>query len=95
MIGKVKGMILVHSCNRGMPKTLEEKILASADAMAHYYNNFFLKIALTGERDYVQYREWVLEKLDRNYNTKIYFNFAKKKIKPRHGLYRKVFSIKA
>ena len=93
IIKKVKDAILTHSCRGKKPKTLEGKILATADAMSHYYNNFYLKVALTGERDIDDYKKWALEKLDRNYNEKIFFDFAKKKIKSRHDLYKKVFSI--
>ena len=43
VIKKVKSIILTHSCSNNKPETLEGKILATADAMSHYYNNFFLK----------------------------------------------------
>ena len=63
----VEEIILCHSCNsKLMPKTIEAKILATADAMAHYQNDFYLKIAVFGERDIDNYKEWLNEKLDRN-----------------------------
>jgi hypothetical protein len=31
-------------------------------------------------------QKWILEKLDRNYNKKIRFDFAKKMIKKRHDI---------
>ena len=94
-IDKVQKIILSHSCfNDQKPKTVEGKILATADAMAHYHNDFYLQIAVTGQRSLKGYKEWVLEKLDRNYNVKICFPFAKKKIKARHDLFKKVFTMK-
>jgi len=92
VIEKVKAIILTHSCSGKKPKTLEGKILATADAMSHYYNDFYLKVALTGERDIREYKKWALEKLNRDYNKKIFFVFAKKKIESRHNLYKKFFS---
>lgn len=93
MIKKVKAIILTHSCSKKRPISLEGKILATADAMSHYYNDFYLRIAVTGQRDLKEFKAWVIEKLDRNYNKKIFFASAKKKIKPRHDLYKKVFSM--
>jgi HD superfamily phosphodiesterase len=94
VIEKVKAIILTHSCDQNKPTSIEGKILATADAMSHYYNDFFLRVAVTGQRDLKEFKEWVLEKLDRNFNKKIFFASAKKKIKPRHELYKKVFSMK-
>lgn len=94
VIFQVKEAIMTHSCSSEMPRSLEAKILATADGMSHYYNDFFLQIAVTGQRDLKEYKEWVLEKLDRNYNKKIQFEFAKKMIKGRHDLYKKMFTLK-
>ncbi len=91
----VKEMILAHTCStRLMPKTLEGKILASADAMSHYVNDFYLTVATTGERDLVGFKKWALEKLDRDYNKKIFFDFAKKMIEKRHRILKEVFTMK-
>ena len=94
-IKHVKEMILAHSCDTGLiPKTLEGKILASADAMSHYINDFYLAIATTGERDLMGFKKWALEKLNRDYNKKIFFDFAKKMIEKRHKILKKVFTMK-
>lgn len=94
-IKHVKETILAHSCDtRLMPKTLEGKILASADAMSHYANDFYLTITTTGERDLASFKKWALEKLDRDYNKKIFFDFAKKMIEKRHKILKEVFTMK-
>lgn len=94
-IKHVKEMILAHSCDtRLMPKTLEGKILASADAMSHYVNDFYLTIAVTGERDLAKFKKWALEKLDRDYQKKIFFDFARKIIERRHKILKEVFTMK-
>lgn len=94
IIKRVKDAILTHRCDgRLKPKTLEGKILASADAMSHYINDFYLTIAATGERDSAGFKKWALEKLDRDYNKKIFFDFARKMIKKRHNALKEVFTM--
>ncbi|MFZ5365465.1 MAG: HD domain-containing protein [Patescibacteria group bacterium] len=93
-IEQVKEIILSHSCDTGpMPKTLEGKILASADAMSHYINDFYFAIAVTGERDLKTFKKWALKKLDKDYNKKIFFGFAKKMIAGRHQTLMDVFKM--
>jgi HD superfamily phosphodiesterase len=93
-IKKVKEIILSHTCGtKLLPKTIEAKILASADAMSHYVNDFFLQIAVLGQRDLENYKVWALEKLNRDYNKKIYFNFARRIIKKRHNLLKSIFTM--
>lgn len=94
-IKHVKEMILSHSCDtRLIPKTLEGKILASADAMSHYVNDFYLTIAVTGQRDLVSFKKWALEKIDRDYNKKIFFDFAKRMTEKRCKVLKEVFTMK-
>ena len=93
-IKQVQKIILSHGCDsKTMPNTVEAKILASADAMSHYVKDFYLQIATLGERDLDTYKIWALEKLNRDYNKKIYFNFAKKIIKKRHDILMKLFTM--
>ena len=74
-IKHVKEMILAHSCDtRLLPKTLEGKILTSADAMSHYINDFYLTLASTGEYELAGFKKWALEKLEKDYNKKIFFD---------------------
>ncbi len=95
IISRVKEIVLYHSGNNPKQvKTLEGKILVSADAMSHYYNDFFLRIAVMAQRDIKEFKEWALEKLDRNYNKKIFFPFAKKMIKKRHDALMYIFTMK-
>ncbi|MFA5155267.1 MAG: HD domain-containing protein [Patescibacteria group bacterium] len=93
-IKKVQDIILSHSCDRLMPRTLEGKILATADAMTHYVNDFYLQIAVTGWDSLAKFKAWALEKLDRDYNKKIFFPFAKKEIRVRHAILMKLLTMK-
>lgn len=93
-IEKVKNIILSHSCDTElMPTTIEGKILASADAMSHYTNDFYLIIAATKERDLAGYKKWALEKIEKDYNKKISFDFAKESIKDRYEALKKVLTM--
>jgi len=86
IIKKVQNIIQTHSCDDKMPNTVEGRILATADAMAHYTSDFFLRIAILGDRNVEEYKKWALEKIEKNYNKKISFDFAKEKIKDRHNI---------
>lgn len=94
IIKHVREIILAHSCDtRLMPKTLEGKILTSADAMSHYINDFYLTLASTGEYELAGFKKWALEKLEKDYNKKIFFDFAKKKIEKRHKILKEFFTM--
>lgn len=94
IIKNVQNIILSHSCENLLPITLEGKILATADAMAHYSNSFYLQIAVLGQRSLREFKLWALEKLDRDYNKRMFFSFAKKEIKDRHAVLMKLFTMK-
>jgi HD superfamily phosphodiesterase len=93
-IKKVQNIILTHTCSKTQPVTLEGKILATADAMTHYVNDFYLLIATTGQRNLKDFKAWALEKLNRDYKKKIFFPFAKKEIKDRHAILMRLFTMK-
>ncbi|MFA6194329.1 MAG: HD domain-containing protein [Patescibacteria group bacterium] len=94
MIKKVQNIILTHSCGSSRPDTLEGKILATADAMSHYVNDFYLQIAIRERRSLADFKLWALEKLNRDFNKKMFFPFAKKEIKERHAILMKLFTMK-
>lgn len=86
IIKKVQGIIQTHSCDNEIPNTVEGRVLATADAMAHYTSDFFLRIAILGYRDVKEYKKWALEKIEKNYNKKISFDFAQDEIRNRHNI---------
>ena len=61
--------------------------------MSHYTNDFYLIIAATKERDLVGYKKWALEKIEKDYNKKISFDFAKESIKDRYEALKKVLTM--
>ncbi|MFH0928444.1 MAG: HD domain-containing protein [bacterium] len=95
IIEQVRAAILSHSCNtKLLPKSVEGKILASADAMSHYVNDLYLTIAVSERQDLAAYKKWALEKLDRDYHKKIFFGFAKKMIQKRHEVLKEFMTMK-
>jgi HD superfamily phosphodiesterase len=93
-IKAVQGIILTHSCNPLMPTTLEGKILATADALAHYDNNFYLRIATGGQKNLADFKDWAIKKLTRDYTKKIFFPWVKKSIKAKHDTLIKAMTMK-
>jgi HD superfamily phosphodiesterase len=86
-----------HSCHPdNLPSTLEGKVLATADALAHLTTTFYADARtvffLTKKTD-AEYLEWVKSKLYRDFNKKIFFEEIKKEISPRHQELIKQFSI--
>ena len=65
-----------HSCHGNeKPKSLEGKILATADSLAHLKTDFYIYFtrAFKDEMSYESTKQKVLEKLDRDINKKIFF----------------------
>ena len=93
-IEKVKGLILAHRCKDRKPETLEEKILATADAVSHFRGDFYLY--LLWQHDPKETLEasiqYDLEKMERDFREKIFFKSARKKITPAYEAFKFVFS---
>ncbi|PIP68895.1 hypothetical protein CO033_00850 [Candidatus Nomurabacteria bacterium CG_4_9_14_0_2_um_filter_32_10] len=83
----VNDALRYHSCHNGeIPKTIEGKILATADAYAHLISNFYEnRIIEFARRDSLQKaKEWALLKIDRDLYNKILFDKIKEEAKPRY-----------
>ena len=84
-----------HSCKEnGKPNSLEGKILATADALSHYHNGFYLRILYSWSKknkgDYYQLKTKLFKKMERDLNEKIFFDEIRVKIKPMHKAWKKV-----
>ncbi|MFO0704067.1 MAG: HD domain-containing protein [Patescibacteria group bacterium] len=70
-------VIKPHSCRDGlMPEIIEAKILATADALAHLTTNFYIDLKNWGKptKDNDKFKSWAIEKIERDYHVKIFFN---------------------
>ncbi|MDD5032476.1 MAG: HD domain-containing protein [Patescibacteria group bacterium] len=92
---KIKEIQRVIICHRGSdsikPKTVLEKIIANADAMSHFDTLplFYYWRGKRGE-SFDEITKWVEEKLNRNIKKKITLSGAKKIIKEKYFLNKKI-----
>ena len=100
IIEQVYEAVRTHRANspETQPATLEGKILATADAMAHFSSNFYLKVFLSkmkkGEFENVQeFKNWAIKKINRDYQNKIFFEEARKIIKSQYQTLIGFFSL--
>ena len=93
----VDDAIRLHSCHDGQPfpKSNEGKILATADAMGHLLTGFYIYAAwVFGKegRNLSQVKQYVLNKLERDFNNKIQFNEIKEECRLSYNTIVSLFS---
>ncbi|MEA2056457.1 MAG: HD domain-containing protein [Patescibacteria group bacterium] len=94
-----------HSCDdNGKPESLEGKILATADALSHFHNGFYLRILISWSRkvnperypelakksDYQHLKKKLFLKIDRDLNEKIFFEEVRQKIMPMYEAWQAI-----
>lgn len=65
-----------HSCHDGeCPESDEGKVLATADAMAHFLTDFYpyMQEYVFKDRGLESFRAWTAEKIERDYKVKIFY----------------------
>jgi HD superfamily phosphodiesterase len=90
----IEDIIGPHSCRERMPESLEAKILATADAVAHLDTDFYLHFAWRhfGAPVYEDYKRWVRERVEKDYHKKIFFDAVREQITPRYEALKLIFS---
>jgi putative nucleotidyltransferase with HDIG domain len=91
----VDDAIRYHSCHGDeRPVSIEGKILATADSLAHLKTDFyvFATWALGRESTLEEIKSWVLKKIDRDLNNKILFDDERKDATPDYNLVKELFS---
>lgn len=84
----IEEIIAPHSCNETLPTTLEGKILATSDGMAHLMTDFYMYFAWNhwgnkgGVQIYEEFQKWVLQKIEKDFHKKIFFPEIQKEILP-------------
>ncbi|PJA86851.1 MAG: hypothetical protein CO141_02540 [Candidatus Moranbacteria bacterium CG_4_9_14_3_um_filter_42_9] len=91
MARAASNIALCHRCKEEFPKTVEEKIVASADAIAHFSPAYYLGLAVIANEDYKDLAKNNLKKLIKDYNNKIFFEAEKKKFKKVVKAFKKIF----
>ncbi len=89
---KVKNIILTHRCRKYPPENLEQKILASADAIAHFLPPFYFWIGKYSNKTFAEILKRNNDKIERDYNQKIFFEDEKKMVKEQYNILKKWFN---
>jgi putative nucleotidyltransferase with HDIG domain len=94
MADKVASIVLTHSCKKFQPETLEQKIVASADAMAHFLSPFYLWLFRYSNNNFEESLEKYASGLERDFNEKIFFADEKEMVRKEYEVLRKWFEYK-
>ena len=92
---KVRDIVLRHRCRREKPETVEEKIVTTADAIAHFAPAYYLGLAAIANEDYRGLMADNFKKLVSDYENKVFFPAEKIKLKKAAGEFKKVFMQKS
>lgn len=89
-------VIATHSCKDGQfPKIIEGKVLATADALAHLTTDFYLQFAwmhLPENLEFNEYKQWVQQKLQRDFTQKIFFEDERQQVSDQYQALSAVFA---
>ena len=88
---EVRKTILTHRCKQYKPKTLEQKILATADAVNHFKTPFYLWFSWISTRSFKEQLESGLKKLERDYYKKIFFKEERGLVKQEYEILKSWF----
>jgi len=86
---KVKNTILTHRCNKYKPQTLEQKVLATADAVSHFKTPFYLWFSSISAKPFKEQLEDSLQKIERDYNEKIFFEEERESVKKEYEVLKR------
>lgn len=85
IIKEVSHCIESHRGSKGpKPKTLAAKIIANADAMAHFDALALLIYYRAKKHDFRETTKWVVEKIERDWRKKLTLPAAKKMVKKKY-----------
>ena len=85
LIAAVYDCVLCHEAETRQPKTIEAKILCTADAMAHFSTDFYLSLFLyvLKKYDVAGFKKFALGKLEKDMNGgRIFFDGARSVVLP-------------
>lgn len=88
---KVRDIIMAHSCNENKPQTLEQKLLATADAVMHFKAPFYLWWERVSKSGIKENSASGLKKIERDYNDKIFFDDERESIKKEYEVLKSWF----
>ncbi|MDD5145119.1 MAG: hypothetical protein PHW72_03275, partial [Candidatus Pacebacteria bacterium] len=86
-IEKIAHCVRAHRCKDVQPKTIEAKILATADSASHFTDGCYMEMAMGGIKGQA------LEKIDRDYRDVGIFPKLKKEITPLYNAWKNLLKI--
>lgn len=88
--------IRLHGCHNGSASaTLEGKVLATVDALAHLKTDFYNHAveAFRAQKESAEdIKQWIFSKLERDFNAKILFDEVKEETRPDYEKLKSFFS---
>lgn len=91
----VHEIIEPHSCKDLMPTALEGKVMATADGAAHFLTDFYPLFCWRHygpKDDYQVFKTWVLGKMEKDFNKKLFFDDIKQEVLPHYEALKLVFA---
>ena len=88
---KVHDIIFTHRCKNHMPETLEQKILATADAVSHFKTPFYLWWEHINNFGLRESFESGAVKIERDFNDKIFFDEEKESVRKEYEVLKNWF----
>lgn len=90
-------IIRPHSCRPdNLPTTIEGKVLATADAMFHIQTSFFPRLLRMNRplsvETYEQWQDWFAGKIERDFNSKIFFKDEKREVNDDYQALCRIFN---
>lgn len=88
----VSSVILTHRCKKFPPMSIEQKILATADAMAHFTTPFYLWYSSISSDSFSEQLLSGLKKIRRDFHEKIFFDEERESVKKQYELLKDWFA---
>jgi aromatic ring-opening dioxygenase catalytic subunit (LigB family) len=84
-----------HSCKDLMPTKLEGKVVATADGAAHFLTDFYPHFCWQHygpKDDYQVFKDWMLQKMEKDFTKKLFFEDIKQEVAPHYEALKLVFA---
>jgi len=83
-----------HRADGVIPKSLEGKILTSADALSHFYHNVYFRVFehYRKSNSFTETITIVKKKIDRDYESKLFFPQAQHKVEKLYKSWTEIFN---
>lgn len=91
----IDDIALKHSCrNEVVPESKEGKLMAEADACSHYMTDFYLHAFNNGSGfgDYEWMLKWARNKIEKDFNQKIFHDEIREELRPAYDAWKLIFS---